>query len=179
MGLNTMKVALIGPTALDLMSSVSGISKDTYVQAARKVGELVAKHGHELIVVPDRGIAVEGMNSYLENGGKTLTGICPGGEITEYQKTTLKVDDHRSCCHNVVSNLTWCDQHSVICEMADIMICCGISCGTLCEIAWTKWMQKPKTYVLRDTVSALPPEMMAEALVEYVNNFSQVEELLK
>jgi hypothetical protein len=45
------------------------------------------------------------------------------------------------------------------------MICVGLSCGTLAEIAWTKWVKKPDVWVLAPTISAIPPEIKAETPV--------------
>lgn len=174
-----MKIALIGPTNIDLMSSVSGIDKQVYLNSAHILGELIAKYNHEIIVVPDRGVAVEGLKAYRNARGRNVIAIVPNDKGTEYQQKTLKINDHLIHCHEIVDHITWCEQHSVICELSDIMVCCGISCGTISEIAWTKWIEKPITYVCRNTVSGLPPEMLAEAHVEFIDTAHDFEDILK
>lgn len=174
-----MKIALIGPTNIDLMSSVSGIQKDIYLNSAKILGELIAKYNHEIVLVPDRGVAVEGLKAYKNAKGHNVIAIVPNDKGTEYQQKTLKINDHLKDCHEIVSNITWCEQHSTICELSDIMVCCGISCGTISEIAWTKWVEKPITYVCRDTVTGIPPEMLAEAHVEFISTAYNFEDILK
>ena len=38
----------------------------------------------------------------------------------------------------------------------------GLSCGTLAELAWTKWTPGPPVALVRGTMSGVPPEMLAE-----------------
>jgi hypothetical protein len=42
------------------------------------------------------------------------------------------------------------------------MVCVGLSCGTLAELAWTKWTPGPPVALVRGTMSGVPPEMLAE-----------------
>jgi hypothetical protein len=42
------------------------------------------------------------------------------------------------------------------------MVCVGLSCGTLAELAWTKWTPGPPVALVRGTMSRVPPEMLAE-----------------
>ena len=78
-----------------------------------------------------------------------------------------------------MTNLPWTEQHSRICELSDMMVCCGISCGTISEMAWTKWVGKPITYVCKDTITFLPPELLAEAHIEYIDSAKDFEDVLK
>jgi predicted Rossmann-fold nucleotide-binding protein len=174
-----MKIALIGPTDITRISSFSEIPEKVYIQSARKLGALIAKYHHELIVVPDRGVAIEGLDSYIEHDGPKAIAISPQCGETEYQKATVKLNDHLTKCQEIVKDLSWCEQHSLICQMADLMVCCGISCGTISEIAWTKWMEKPLTYVCRDTITGIPPEILAEAHVKFIQSADNFEEILK
>lgn len=174
-----MKIALIGPTNIDLMSSVSGISKCVYIDSARKIGELIAKYKHNLVIVPDRGVAVEGLFSYKRMNGPHVIAIYPKKGETEYQSRTVKINEHIKDCNEVIDNIHWYEQHPLICQISDIMVCCGISCGTLSEMAWTKWIEKPVTYVCRNTISSIPPEMLSEAHIKFIDTSDDFEGILK
>lgn len=173
-----MKIALIGPTNIDLMSSVSGIEKEKYTDSAKKIGELIAKYKHELVIVPDRGVAVEGLKAYKKEQGPKVVAIVPTQGETSYQQKTVKCDENLQDCDELITGIHWYEQHSLICKLSDVMVCCGISCGTISEIAWTKWLEKPTVYICRDTVSSISPEIVAEAHIQFINSAQDFESVL-
>jgi hypothetical protein len=59
------------------------------------------------------------------------------------------------------------------------MVGVGLSCGTLAEIAWTKWVRKPDVLVLGTTISQIPPEIAAEARVRILGGLLELEEELE
>jgi hypothetical protein len=67
-------------------------------------------------------------------------------------------------------DLTWTGQHERICQLSDVLLCIGLSCGTLSEIAWTKWVGNTPVVVLRSLVSGIPPEMAAETELLWVED---------
>ena len=156
-----MRVAVIGPTNIARVGAAAGIEADVYAQAAAEVGRLLAAAGVGLIVVPDRGVAIAALDAYLAGGGPWLTGLCPSSGVSE-PAAAAAVLAHRHRCHEVVDDLSWYEQHHRIGVLADRMICVGLSCGTLAELAWTKWTPGPPVALLRGTMSGVPPEMLAE-----------------
>jgi hypothetical protein len=156
-----MRVAVIGPTNIARVGAAAGIGPDTYIQAADAVGELLAAAGAGLIVVPDRGVALAAMDAYLTHSGPHLTGLCPSSGVSE-PAAAVAVREHRDRCHEVVDDLSWYEQHHRIGVLADRMVCVGLSCGTLAELAWTKWTPGPPVALVRGTMSGVPPEMLAE-----------------
>lgn len=174
-----MKIALIGPTNLELISEYSGIEINTYINSAKILGKLIADYNHDLVIVPDRGVAVAGLNSYKENNGKNIIAINPTRGATSYQEKTLKCDDNLKLCNEIYSDLAWCEQHSFICRLSDLMVCCGLSCGTIAEIVWTKWNEKPDVYVCKNTITSIPPEIIAESKVNFIENAEGFEQILK
>lgn len=156
-----MRVAVIGPTSLARVGAAAGIAPDAYTRAAAAVGRLLAQAGAGLIVVPDRGVAIAAMDGYLAHGGRWLTGLCPSSGVSE-PAAAVSVRQHRDRCHQVVDDLSWYEQHHRIGVLSDRMICVGLSCGTLAELAWTKWTPGPPVALVKDTMSAVPAEMLAE-----------------
>jgi hypothetical protein len=156
-----MRVAVIGPTNLARVGAAAGIAPDVYTGAAAAVGRLLAVARAGLIIVPDRGVAVAAMDAYLVHGGPWLTGLCPSSGVSE-PAAALAVREHRGRCHEVVDDLSWYEQHHRIGMLADRMVCVGLSCGTLAELAWTKWTPGPAVALVGGTMSGVPPEMLAE-----------------
>ena len=54
------------------------------------------------------------------------------------------------------------------------MVCVGLSCGTVAEIAWTKWVKGPRILAMRDTITALPREILAETDVVFIESFGDL-----
>jgi len=156
-----MRVAVIGPTNVARVGGAAGIGPTAYTGAAAAVGRLLAAAGAGLIVVPDRGVAIAAMDAYLACGGPRLTGLCPSTGVSE-PAAAASVRGQRHRCHEVVDDLSWYEQHHRIGVLADRMVCVGLSCGTLAELAWTKWTPGPPVALVRGTMSGVPPEMLAE-----------------
>jgi hypothetical protein len=163
-----LRIAVIGPTNLARVGGAAGIPREVYANAASTVGRMLAAAGHALIVVPDRGVAVAALEAYLDNGGPNLIGICPSWGTSE-PAAAVAVQAHRSRCHEVVDDCSWYEQHHRIGVMSDRMICVGLSCGTVAELAWTKWTPGPPVALVRSTMSGVPPEIMAEIPAETVD----------
>ncbi|HOG48813.1 MAG TPA: hypothetical protein PLJ35_00915 [Anaerolineae bacterium] len=166
-----MKVAVLGPTSIAAVAASAGLNPDDYVDLARQAGAQLAARGYELVVVPDRGVAVYASQAYREAHGPRLTGLFPSGGNGVLDSSAIELDAHRYLCDLAIDGLTWHDQHPRICQLADVMLVIGLSCGTMGELVWTKWMRTPAV-VLRPLVSGIPPEVMAEANIHFVQNLA-------
>jgi len=65
--------------------------------------------------------------------------------------------------------------------LAEIMLCIGLSCGTMGAIVWTKWVGGPPVAVIEPLISGIPPEIKAETdirLVADLEGFWEVAGLL-
>jgi len=162
-----LRVAVIGPTNIQRVGAAAGIAPHVYIDAAYEVGRQLAAGGHTLIVVPDRGVAVAAMEAYLDEKGRHLVGICPSSGVSE-PAAVLGISKWRDRCHEVVADCSWYEQHHRIGVLSDRMVCVGLSCGTVAELAWTKWTPGPSVALVRSTMSGLPPELMAEVSAELV-----------
>lgn len=156
-----MKIAVIGPSNIDRVAVSAGIDPARIREAAMEAGRLIAEAGHELVVVPDQGVPVIAAQAYREAGGPRINGLIPASGYSAAGSTS-RVQRNSVMCDETHSDLTWLEQHSRIVELADAMICIGLSCGTICEIAWTKWTKKIPVFLVRSLVSAIPPEIAAE-----------------
>lgn len=168
-------VGLIGPTNLQRISTASGISEVHYRDTAYGVGRVIALSGAALVVVPDRGVALLGMQGYREAEGPWIVGLTPSGGPSE-SVATANCSDNATVCNEIVSGFTWHHQHARICEMCNLLVCVGLSCGTLAEIAWTKWVGGPRILAMRNTLTALPKEILAETNITFVESFEDLAE---
>ena len=167
------QVGVIGPTNVGRIAAASGIPVAVYEEAARAAGALLARLGVTLVIVPDRGVARWALAGYRAAHGPRVLGLAPvGGECDPEARLILHAGATE--CDEIVSGLTWYEQHARFCQVCDLMVGVGLSCGTLAEIAWTKWVRKPEVLVLRSTISQIPPEIMAEARVRLLDGLPEL-----
>ncbi|RKT31269.1 hypothetical protein DEU34_3208 [Microbacterium sp. AG1240] len=161
-------VAVLGPSNVARVAAAAGIAPARLVDAAEQVGETIARRGWAMIVVPDRGVAVSAMDGYLAAGGTRLIGLTPASGISE-PAAMPSIELQRVRCHELRDELTWYEQHHQIGEMSDAMVTIGLSCGTIAELAWTKWNPSPPPVsFVEGTASGLPPEIAAELRVDVI-----------
>ncbi len=172
-----MKVGIIGPTDIDVTSRAAGLDPAVCKQTAEAAGAGLAQRGDTVVLVPDRGVALLAAQSYRVAGGPHLIGIIPHGG-TSAQAATTCCENHRNLCHETVEDLSWTAQHERICKLADVLVCIGMSCGTMAEIAWTKWVGNTPVIVIRPLLSGIPPEVEAETDVRWVEDLDSVYALL-
>ena len=168
-GTKRMRIGIIGPTNILLTATAAGLDPAACANAARAAGEGLARRGHELLVVPDRGVALLAAEAYRAAGGRRLIGIFPRGG-TDIQDALTECDEHRSLCHETIEGLNWTEQHERICQLSEALLCIGLSCGTVAEIAWTKWVGHRPVVVIRPLVSGMPPEIAAETELIWVED---------
>jgi predicted Rossmann-fold nucleotide-binding protein len=167
-------IGLIGPTNLQRISQASKIPECRYRDAAYQAGRAIARTGAMLTIVPDRGVAVAGMRGYREAKGAWTIGLVPAGGPSD-SVATKNCLENSVACDEVIDGFTWHHQHAFICEFSSLLICVGLSCGTIAEIAWTKWVRGPKILVMRDTLTAIPKEVLAETDVEFVDSIDELD----
>ena len=170
-------VGLIGPTNLTRISAASGIPEAHYREAAHGAGSAIARSGAALAVVPDRGVALLGIQGYRSAEGPWIVGLAPSGGPSESVATTNCLSNAVHC-NEIVSGFTWHHQHARICEMCSLLVCVGLSCGTLAEIAWTKWVGGPQILAMRSTLTALPKEILAETRITFVDTSEDLAAML-
>lgn len=171
---NLPVIGIIGPTNLRRISAASGIPEQRYRDGALAAGTAIARHGAILAMVPDRGIAMSGLQGYSSARGKWTIGLVPQGGPSDAVATPNCLEN-AAACDEIIGGFTWHHQHAALCELSDLMICIGLSCGTITEIAWTKWVRKPRVLALRETFSAIPVEILAETEVTLVDGIEALD----
>jgi hypothetical protein len=120
-----------------------------------------------LAVVPDRGVGVAGAQAYRELRGPKVIGICPTSGVCGEDAPQF-LDANRDLCDELITDCSWYEQHYLIGAVSAALVCVGLSCGTLAEIAWTKWGGKTPVAVVDGTISGIPVEILAETETEVV-----------
>ncbi|NIO72256.1 MAG: hypothetical protein GTN71_25335 [Anaerolineae bacterium] len=172
-----MKVAIIGPTDVPKVASAAGLEAEAYQRCVTEAATELARRGHELVVVPDRGIALWAAEVYRQAGGPKVIGLIPSGG-TGIQEEISECQKHRHLCDVVIEDLTWPEQFPRICQLAEIMLCIGLSCGTIGEIVWTKWVGGRPVVVIEPLISGIPPEIRAETDIRLVADLEGFWEIL-
>jgi len=172
-----VKVAIIGPTDVLKVASAAGLEAQAYQRCVAEAATQLARRGHELVVVPDRGIGLWAVEVYRQAGGPKVIGLVPSGG-TGIQVETNECQKHRHLCDVVIDDLTWPEQFLRICQLAEIMLCIGLSCGTMGEIVWTKWVGGPPVVGIEPLISGIPPEIMAETDIHLVADLEGFWEVL-
>jgi len=173
-----MRIGIIGPTDIDTTSAAAGLDPAACKRIAGEAGQSVARNGFELVVVPDRGVGLLAGEAYRSAGGRKLVGIIPQGG-TCGQQATCCCDQHRHLCHEIVEDLEWTAQHERICQLSDVLLCIGLSCGTISEIAWTKWVGNTPVVIIEPLVSCIPPEIEAETDLRCVQSLDEFYEVIR
>ena len=164
-----MRIGVIGPTDISKTALAAGRDPAACERAAKEAGKGLATRGYDLVVVPDRGVGLLAARAYHAAAGRRLIGIVPNG-ATSGQAATSRCDEHRHLCDEVVDDLDWTKQHERICQLSAVLLCIGISCGTMSEIAWTKWVGNTPVIVIRPLISGIPPEVEAETDLRHVQD---------
>ena len=173
-----MRVGVIGPTDIHRTAAAAGLDPVACERAAAEAGAQLAQKGYELVVVPDRGVGLLAAEAYRAACGRRLIGIVPRGG-TPGQAAANHCDQHRYLCDEVVDDLDWTEQHERICKLSGVLLCIGLSCGTISEIAWTKWVGNTPVIVLRSLISAVPPEVEAETDLRWEDDLEHALRLLR
>ena len=168
-------VGMIGPTNITRVSEAGGIDPALYKHYANEAGRLIAKLDAIIALVPDRGVALHALQGYQAAQGSWSLALAPDGGPSE-DVATSNCEQNSTACDETLGGFTWHHQHANICELSDLLVCVGLSCGTMAEIVWTKWVRKPRILAVRSTMSGIPPEIIAETEIEFVETLAELEE---
>ena len=112
-----MKVVVLGTGDLTKIPRFTDISKKKLNDMIGSLGEMLAKKGHELIIVPDRGIPTEVAKAYKANEGKKVIGMVP---VNDKQYGTKHLEQYLSLIDNKIEVDHWYDVNGEIAAAGDI-----------------------------------------------------------
>ncbi len=160
-----MRIGIVGPAHVDRFCKLMRFVKEEYLDKVCDIAGYIAKTRHEIIIVPHKkSISEHFARAYQRNGGKKTTGIFPLDDIErgfDFLNQEL-VDEH-------INSGTWRNITESMDENSDVLLCFGLTPGTVTEICQTKWYKVKKVYIIEDFISRkLPEELDAKLRVEYI-----------
>ena len=170
-------VGVIGPTNVELIESVVPLPAGTLESAARRIGVFLANNDFGLVSVPDRGVGLWVLEAYRSSGGDNSLALSPSGADT-LDNCEEQTPHHVSMASQVRTDLTWEEAPTQMVRESHCFICIGLSCGTIIELASTKWLGRFPVLVVKPFITGLPIEVMSEINVRLTSNIEQTERLL-
>jgi hypothetical protein len=182
------RVSIIGPTDLDRLSELLGLSKKQILDMAVQIGKAIADAEHELWVNPDGGMLAAVAEAYKAHGGKNLVMLAPRSSNpwpVDHAQPFLQIADQ------VRMRPSWFQTNYAVVSEVDICVCVGLSTGTFSELAYIKWDVKhdsqtkrlKKLLVVRELVRGgeLPPEFFGKLgdVLQYVDTIEELPSLLR
>lgn len=169
------RVVVIGPTNPSLIETTLELAEGTFEAAAKEIGAFLARNSFALLSIPVRGVNLWTFEAYLQEGGPDSLALVPSAK-EQPEDAVEKLRQQASKATRVREDLTWGDAPFQMARESDIYVAVGISCGTLVEMAVTKWFDKPPIFLLSSNISQIPPEMLAEINVRFCESMDELKE---
>lgn len=181
-----MRVGIIGPTDVSTLSMFLGMKKEDVLSKAARVGEEIAKAGHELWVNPDGGMLAAVAEAYKAAGGKNHILLFPADQDPWPNEHARP---YRDTADDVQERPDWFRTNHAVVSEVDICICVGFSAGTFTELGYVKWDEEfhrgrlRRLVVVRELARGgrLPPEYSAKFrdILRYVDTVEGLPPLLR
>jgi len=176
-----MRITILGTGNLGKIPRFTKISKERLGKMISDAARLIAEAGHEIVIIPDRGIPVEFAKLYKKFGGKKVYGIVPVKDKkygTKHIKGNLKLIDEQ------IKVDSWYDADGEIAAAGELSIIFGMSPGIVREFSVLKYHYRylgSKTKVLwfENTISRKLPEEIMEEFKGKVFYIKSVDDLKK
>ena len=162
-----LKVGIIGPTNMRKLVKLTGKSEQFFLKKADSVGKMLAAHRCELWVNSDGGMIREVAVAYKNAGGGRLVMLYPKkGEPWPNKH----VKSHTRIANKLNRQQNWFWTNYQVVSIPELVVCVGLSAGTLSELAYIKWNRQFKRgnlkrlIVLQELVRGkrIPPEIEVE-----------------
>lgn len=176
-----MKVVILGTGDMTKILRFTKVSESELKKLVDAVGKLIAEKGHELVIIPDRGIPTEVAKAYKRNKGRKVYGIIP---VKDKKFGIKHLEPYLNLVDKKIEVEHWYDADGEIAASGEICIVIGLSPGIVREIAVLKYHyryhnSKTKVFWFRNTISQeMPKEVEEEIPITYVNSVEELEKYL-
>jgi len=182
-----MKVAVLGPGNIELISKHSKMNEQEVQELIDELGKFLASEDVELIMAADRGIAFEVAKKYKKYGGKKVYGVNPQSHEKYKDGKQEAIKPYIEVIDEEIKVASWYHLNGEIASFSDVAVVIGLSCGTMADIVFLYFHYKylgSKTKLimyLPSMSSKLHPEIEESLSVkgkkfEYARNFSDLKE---
>lgn len=153
-----MKIGVIGSSKVEFLEEVNTKCKELIKKLAEKIKD------NELIVTPDKGSVGEFFaKEYIKAGGKKIHIVVPLND-SEFGNSWVNKD-----LGEVINCGTWRNQPEKLNEETEVILCLGYAVGVLAEIAYSKWFNRKRIYIIKELISEeLPKEAVRGLDIKYV-----------
>lgn len=169
-----------------MLSMFLGMKKEDVISKAARVGEEIAKAGHELWVNPDGGMLAAVAEAYKAAGGRRHVVLFPSDQDPWPNE---QVQPYRNTADDVQERPDWFHTNYAVVSEVDVCVCVGLSAGTFTELGYVKWDEEfhrghlRRLVVVRELVrgGSLPPEYSAKFrdILRYVNTVEELPPVLR
>ncbi len=176
-----MRISILGTGDLTKIPRFTSITKGELENLVSDIAKVIAKKGHEIVIIPDRGIPTEVAKIYKQNGGKKVYGVVP----TKDKKYGIRhIQPYLPLIDEKIEVDSWYDADGEIASQGDVCVIVGMSPGIMREFTVLKYHKrylnnKTKVIWFKNTLSSpIPKEIEEEIPITYVNSVKELEKLI-
>ena len=169
----TRRVGVVGPTSAQLIEEKVGLSAGALESAAREMGAFLAEQGLGMVCVPVKGVALWALEAYKQANGMNSLVLWPQSS----EQLAGSTDTSRGkpeLADQVRDDLTWGDAPFELARASDCLAVIGLSCGTMVEIAVTKWIKETPVFVVTSLMTRIPVEVASELDLRYCDDIASM-----
>jgi len=175
-----MKITILGTGDLTKIPRFTKFSKEKLKQLINSLGKLIAEKGHELVIIPDRGIPIEVAKIYKKYNGKKVYGLVP---TKDKKYGTRHIQSYLPLLDEKIKVNSWYDADGEIAAQGEVCLVIGLSPGILREITVLKYHYrylKCRTKVIwfKNTITLIPKEIEEEIPITYITSLKELEKYL-
>jgi len=166
---HTRRVGVVGPTSAQLIEEKVGLSAGALESAAREMGAFLAEQGLGMVCVPMKGVGLWALEAYKQARGTKSLALWPRSseQLTGSTDTTRTKPE---LADQVREDLTWGDAPFELAKASDCLAVIGLSCGTMVEMAVTKWIKQKPVFVVASLMTGIPVEVACELDLRYCDD---------
>lgn len=173
------RVGIVGPTNVPLIEEKVGLSPGTLEKVAREVGAFLADQSLGMACVPVKGVPLWALEAYKQTGGMDSMALWPRLS-DQSENSTGTTRGNPGLADQMKDDLTWGDEPFQLAKSCQCLVVIGLSCGTMVEMAATKWVKETPALVVGSLVTGIPVEIGCELDIRYCDNIASLkQEILK
>lgn len=166
-------VGIVGPTNTQLVEEKVGLQTGTLESAAREIGAFLAAQSLGIVCAPMQGVALWALEAYKQASGMNSLALWPRSEgLPEGSTATGRAKP--DLADRVENDLSWGDAPFELAKASGCLAAIGLSCGTIVEIAVTKWIDRMPVFVVNSLMTRIPVEVASELDIRYCNDITDL-----
>ncbi len=176
-----MKISLLGTGDISKISKHTPMSEAELTNLIKQIAKLLAEKQHEIVIIPNKGIPLEIVKIYKQEGGKKIFGVVP---IKDKDYGLGHIEEFLPLIDENLEVDSWYDADGKVAAFGEICIVIGMSPGVMRALTALKFHQKyrdnnTKLIIFKNTLSIeIHKEISEEIPIVYINSFKELKNLL-